>query len=67
MDLLRAVEAAATRMGDVTYVDSEDRPLVVTPATYQSGELEVLRGDLARILCDATRRDARRRRVRLRR
>ena len=54
MGLLGAVEAAATRMGDVTYVDSENRPLVVTPATYQSGELEILRGDLARILYDAT-------------
>ncbi|EOD64036.1 FAD-dependent monooxygenase [Amycolatopsis vancoresmycina] len=57
MGLLGAVEAAATRMGEVTYVDSDDRPLVVTPPTYQSGELEVLRGDLARILYDATKDD----------
>ncbi|AEK39464.1 FAD-dependent monooxygenase [Amycolatopsis mediterranei] len=55
MGLLGAVEAAATRMGEVTYVDSANRPLVVTPPTYQSGELEILRGDLARILYDATR------------
>ncbi|WP_410569135.1 FAD-dependent monooxygenase [Amycolatopsis sp. cmx-4-61] len=57
MGLLGAVEAAATRMGAVTYVDSADRPLVVTPPTYQSGELEILRGDLARILYDATKDD----------
>jgi 2-polyprenyl-6-methoxyphenol hydroxylase-like FAD-dependent oxidoreductase len=54
MGLLGQVEAAATRMGDVTYVDSDDRALVVTPSSFQSGELEVLRGDLARILHDAT-------------
>lgn len=57
MGLLEPVEAAATRMGEVTYVDGEDRPLVVTPPTYQSGELEVLRGDLSRILYDATKND----------
>jgi 2-polyprenyl-6-methoxyphenol hydroxylase-like FAD-dependent oxidoreductase len=57
MGLLGAVEAAATRMGEVTYVDSDNRPLVVTPPTYQSGELEILRGDLARILHGATKDD----------
>jgi 2-polyprenyl-6-methoxyphenol hydroxylase-like FAD-dependent oxidoreductase len=57
MGLLGQVEAAATRMGDVTYVDGEDRALVVTPSSFQSGELEVLRGDLARILHDATEDD----------
>ena len=54
MGLLEQVEAAATRMGEVTYVDGDDRPLVVTPASFQSGELEILRGDLSRILYDAT-------------
>jgi 2-polyprenyl-6-methoxyphenol hydroxylase-like FAD-dependent oxidoreductase len=54
MGLLGAVEAAATLMGEVTYVDGDGRPLVVTPPTYQSGELEILRGDLARILYEAT-------------
>ncbi|MEU5263454.1 FAD-dependent monooxygenase [Amycolatopsis sp. NPDC021455] len=54
MGLLGQVEAAATRMGEVTYVDSAGRPLVVTPPTYQSGELEILRGDLSRILYEAT-------------
>ncbi|VVJ24491.1 Oxidoreductase [Amycolatopsis camponoti] len=57
MGLLAQVEAAATRMGDVTYVDGDDRPLAVTPATFQSGELEILRGDLSRILYDATKDD----------
>lgn len=54
MGLLEQVEAAATRMGEVTYVDGADRPLVVTPPTFQSGELEILRGDLAGILHEAT-------------
>jgi 2-polyprenyl-6-methoxyphenol hydroxylase-like FAD-dependent oxidoreductase len=57
MGLLAQVEAAATRMGEVTYVDGDDRPLVVTPASFQSGELEILRGDLSRILYDATKDD----------
>lgn len=57
MGLLEQVEAAATRMGEVTYVDGEDRPLVVTPPTFQSGELEILRGDLSRILHEATKDD----------
>ncbi len=57
MGLLEQVEAAATRMGDVTYVDGDGRPLVVTPASFQSGELEILRGDLSRILYDATKDD----------
>ncbi|MFI5590705.1 FAD-dependent monooxygenase [Amycolatopsis sp. NPDC051758] len=54
MGLLGEVRAAATGMGEVTYVDSDDRPLVVTPPTFQSGELEILRGDLSRILYNAT-------------
>jgi 2-polyprenyl-6-methoxyphenol hydroxylase-like FAD-dependent oxidoreductase len=57
MGLLAQVEAAATRMGEVTYVDGDDRPLVGTPASFQSGELEILRGDLSRILYDATKDD----------
>jgi 2-polyprenyl-6-methoxyphenol hydroxylase-like FAD-dependent oxidoreductase len=57
MGLLEQVEAAATRMGGVTYVDGADRPLVGTPASFQSGELEILRGDLSRILYDATKDD----------
>ncbi|WP_328646025.1 FAD-dependent monooxygenase [Amycolatopsis sp. NBC_00348] len=57
MGLLGQVEAAATNMGEVTYVDEDDRPLVVTPPTFQSGELEILRGDLSRILYDATKDD----------
>lgn len=57
MGLLAQVEAAATRMGEVTYVDGDDRALAVTPASFQSGELEILRGDLTRILFDATKDD----------
>jgi 2-polyprenyl-6-methoxyphenol hydroxylase-like FAD-dependent oxidoreductase len=57
MGLLGQVEAGATRMGEVTYVDSAGRPLAVTPASFQSGELEILRGDLTRMLFDATKDD----------
>jgi 2-polyprenyl-6-methoxyphenol hydroxylase-like FAD-dependent oxidoreductase len=54
MGLLPEIEAAATRMGEVSYVDDDGKTLVVTPPTFQSGELEILRGDLGRILYDAT-------------
>ena len=54
MGLLGQVESQATNMGEVSYVDSENKTLVVTPPTFQSGELEIMRGDLSRILYDAT-------------
>ncbi len=54
MGLLSLVEAEATHMGEVSYVDSDDQALVVTPPTFQSGELEIMRGDLSRILYEAT-------------
>jgi 2-polyprenyl-6-methoxyphenol hydroxylase-like FAD-dependent oxidoreductase len=54
MDLLDAVKAEATNMGDMYYVDRRDREVATMPAAAFSGELEIMRGDLARILYDAT-------------
>ena len=54
MDLLEAVQAEATNMGDMYYVDRRDREVATMPAAAFSGELEIMRGDLARILYDAT-------------
>jgi 2-polyprenyl-6-methoxyphenol hydroxylase-like FAD-dependent oxidoreductase len=54
MDLLPAIEAEATHQGDMHYVDARDRTRAVMPANFASGEIEIMRGDLARILYEAT-------------
>jgi 2-polyprenyl-6-methoxyphenol hydroxylase-like FAD-dependent oxidoreductase len=55
MGLLAAVEAKATHMGDMYYVNKDGKKLATSPAGNISGELEILRGDLVEILYDATR------------
>jgi 2-polyprenyl-6-methoxyphenol hydroxylase-like FAD-dependent oxidoreductase len=54
MGLLEAVQAKATNMGDMFYVDKRGRKQVRLPAAAFSGELEIMRGDLAQLLYDAT-------------
>jgi len=58
MGLLDAVRAKATNMGDMFYVDGRGRKLARLPAAAFSGELEIMRGDLARLLYEATRDSA---------
>jgi 2-polyprenyl-6-methoxyphenol hydroxylase-like FAD-dependent oxidoreductase len=58
MGLLAAVEEARTNMGPMSYVNSAGRRIATMPADMVSGDLEILRGDLARILYDATKDDA---------
>ena len=55
MNLLEAVEAAQTHMGDMHFVDVKDRVRSSLPSAAMSGEVEIMRGDLAAILYDATR------------
>jgi 2-polyprenyl-6-methoxyphenol hydroxylase-like FAD-dependent oxidoreductase len=55
--ILDDVRAHATGMGPQVVVDRADRPLVALPAALFSGELEIQRGDLTRILHDRTRAD----------
>jgi 2-polyprenyl-6-methoxyphenol hydroxylase-like FAD-dependent oxidoreductase len=55
MDLVDAVRAAQTAMGEQVVVDATGRPLVTLPAAFMSGEVEIQRGDLARILYKRTR------------
>jgi 2-polyprenyl-6-methoxyphenol hydroxylase-like FAD-dependent oxidoreductase len=55
MGLLAAVEARATHMGDMTYVNKAGKKIATSFASAISGELEILRGDLVEILYDATR------------
>ncbi len=58
MGILPEVERVQTRTGATTIVDSANRKVASLPDGFTSGEIEVLRGDLARILYEATRHDA---------
>jgi 2-polyprenyl-6-methoxyphenol hydroxylase-like FAD-dependent oxidoreductase len=58
MDLVDAVRAAQTGMGEQVVVDAAGRPLVALPAAFMSGEVEIQRGDLAQLLHERTRDDA---------
>ncbi|AQZ68727.1 unnamed protein product [[Actinomadura] parvosata subsp. kistnae] len=55
MGILQAVEQARTGMGSMWYVNDAGQPQAKLPADLFSGDVEILRGDLARILYDATR------------
>lgn len=50
MGVLPAIEALSTRMGDVTIVDRDGEVEARVPAAVMSGEVEIQRGDLSRIL-----------------
>jgi 2-polyprenyl-6-methoxyphenol hydroxylase-like FAD-dependent oxidoreductase len=58
MGLLEAVRGAATNMGEMHYVNARGRVMATMPSEGFSGEVEIMRGDLARILYDATCADA---------
>lgn len=53
MGFLDHVRAQATDMGPATIVDERGNPIAEEPAEVSSGELEIVWGDLARILHDA--------------
>src|SRR5688572_29202675 len=54
MGVLEAVERLRTRTGDLWYVDGRGRRLARMPAEQTGGDLEVLRGDLSRVLFEST-------------
>jgi 2-polyprenyl-6-methoxyphenol hydroxylase-like FAD-dependent oxidoreductase len=58
MGLLGEVQRRQTRIGAITIVDGKGRKMASMPDGFTSGELEVLRGDLAQIFYDATRERA---------
>jgi 2-polyprenyl-6-methoxyphenol hydroxylase-like FAD-dependent oxidoreductase len=58
MGILPEVQRVQTRTGATTIVDSTNRKVSSLPDGFTSGEVEILRGDLARILYEATRHDA---------
>jgi 2-polyprenyl-6-methoxyphenol hydroxylase-like FAD-dependent oxidoreductase len=55
MGLLEEVQAKQTRVGAITIVDRNNRKVASMPDGFTSGELEILRGDLAAILYRASR------------
>jgi 2-polyprenyl-6-methoxyphenol hydroxylase-like FAD-dependent oxidoreductase len=58
MGITAEVRAQETRMGTQTIVDAAGRPVVELPALFFSGEVEIGRGDLSRILYESSRHDA---------
>lgn len=56
MGLLPEVQGKQTRSGAITIVDRNNRKIASMPDGFTSGELEILRGDLAAIFHEATRR-----------
>ncbi|GIH24561.1 FAD-dependent oxidoreductase [Acrocarpospora phusangensis] len=56
MGILADVEREQTHMGDMSYVNAAGKKVATMPSVA-SGDLEIFRGDLARILYDATKDD----------
>ncbi len=55
MGLLDPIRSMQTHASDLAIVDAAGRRLVTLPAKFMAGEVEIQRGDLSRILFDATR------------
>ena len=58
MGILDEIRLQQTNMGEMTIVDSDGTPLVSLPSSFVSGEVEIQRGDLSRILYDVTKETA---------
>jgi 2-polyprenyl-6-methoxyphenol hydroxylase-like FAD-dependent oxidoreductase len=57
MGLLEQARARQTALRSLTYVDGGGQPVAAMPAVFFAGDLEILRGDLAALLYQATRDD----------
>jgi len=57
MGLLEKVRALDTAMADAALMDADGRQYATLPAAVFAGDLEVLKGDLTRLLYEATRDD----------
>ena len=55
MGILDEVKATQTHMRGLAFVDANGRPLFTLPASFLSGDVEIERGDLSRIIYDRTR------------
>src|ERR1700755_2088629 len=54
MEMLEAIRRYETRAGKITMVDAFNNKLASMPDGFTSGELEIMRGDLAKVLYEAT-------------
>lgn len=54
MDILDEIRKHETRAGKITIVDKQSKKLAAMPDGFTSGELEILRGDLATLFYEAT-------------
>jgi 2-polyprenyl-6-methoxyphenol hydroxylase-like FAD-dependent oxidoreductase len=55
MGILDQIRDQQTHLAATTYVDADSRPVARMPAGIFAGDVEILRGDLGRILYEATR------------
>jgi 2-polyprenyl-6-methoxyphenol hydroxylase-like FAD-dependent oxidoreductase len=55
MGILDQISARQTHLAATTYVDQDSRPVASMPPGIFAGDVEILRGDLGRILHEATR------------
>lgn len=58
MGLVDAIRQHETRTGSITMVNEHGKVVATLPDGFTSGELEIQRGDLAKVLYEATRGDA---------
>jgi len=54
MDIVKEIKKHETRAGKITIVNKHNRKLASMPDGFTSGELEILRGDLANVFYEAT-------------
>jgi len=57
MGLLDQIKEQQTHLRATTYVDERSQPVAAMPASIFAGDVEILRGDLGRVLYGATRDD----------
>ena len=58
MQMWDDIHAQRTNAGDLRLVNARDKTLATLPALMMAGDVEILRGDLVRLLHDRSRRDA---------
>ena len=57
MGIMEEIRKYETRTGKITMVDRNNKKLASMPDGFTSGELEIMRGDLANVLYEATRQN----------
>ena len=57
MGILDEVRAAQTHMRGMSFVTADGRTILTLPASFLSGDVEIERGDLSRIIYDRTREE----------